>query len=346
MSAATPTRVSATSPVQWLRSFAYTPSPARAINRTNDYRNLEFAVDHCVCPSDADALPTLSHSRRAVRNPSRGTVRDCDTSEGGASPSMVPRKRRRSSVCRELALGVSSASISPNPGPSTTWHTRTRRPRTRYTSPSRPDGSACGYHDGQGPARSHATRTRSRVVLDAVEIVSKKRPLRDRMADSRTRPAESAREEASSHYPSPPVSRAPRCVELHNNQPSADISHPHTVARDDRAGPETALPLKPSKYFAHVAGQRRSVPETIPVLTPPSSPVLTIPVYIESSDFEYPLLDGSFDEPLESTIDESRHIPRIWYNNPSLFDDLMIVLRRLKPILVQGRWYCCIATEP
>ena len=345
MSAATPTRVSATSPVQWLRSFAYTPSPARAINRTNDYRNLEFAVDHCVCPSDVDALPTLSHSRRAVRNPSRGTVRDCDTSEGGASPSIVPRKRRRSSGCRE-ALGVSSASILANPGPSMTRHTRKRRPRTRYTSPSRLDGSARGHRDGQGPALSHATRTRSRVVLDAVEIVSKKRPLRDRMADSRTRPAESAREEASLHYPSPPVSRASRCVALHNSQPSADISHPRIMARDDRAGPETALPLKTSKYFARVAGQGRSVPETIPVLTPPSSPVLTIPVYIESSDFEYPPLDGLSDEPLEGPMDESRHIPRIWYNNSSLFDDLIVILRRLKPILVQGRWYCYIATEP
>ena len=91
------------------------------------------------------------------------------------------------------------------------------------------------------------------------------------MADFRTRPspAESAREEASLHYPSPPVSRAPGCIALHNNQPSVVISHPHTVARDDRASPETVLPLKTSKYFTYAAGAEAVRTRDYPCLDSP-----------------------------------------------------------------------------
>ena len=57
---------------------------------------------------------------------------DYDTSaEEGVPPSVVPRKRRRLSKCRE-ALDVSSANIPASPGPSTARHTRKRGPRTRY----------------------------------------------------------------------------------------------------------------------------------------------------------------------------------------------------------------------
>ena len=102
------------------------------------------------------------------------------------------------------------------------------------------------------------------------------------------------------------------------------------MEREGHTSPEQTLPLKTSKYFARASvSPTRAIP---PVLTPPSSPMLTIPVYIESSDFEYPPLDGSVDEPAEGTVDE----PPSWDNSPGLFDDLMIMLRRLKPILVQG----------
>ena len=171
----------------------------------------------------------------------------------------------------------------------------------------------------RGSGSPHAPRPRyRRVVLDAVEIVSKKRS-RGRMADP-----------TPSHYPSPPVSRAPRAVAVHDSPPGSPMPLPHTMEPEDHTSPEPTLPLKTSKYFARASvSPTRVIP---PILTPPSSPMLTIPVYIESSDFEYPPLDGSVDEPAEGTVDESPS----WDHSPGLFDDLMIMLRRLKPILVQG----------
>jgi hypothetical protein len=163
----------------------------------------------------------------------------------------------------------------------------------------------------------------------------------DGMADPRRCPTESACKTASSHHTSPPASRARRDVAVHDGHASAHVPHPNTAEHEERVSPEQTLPLKTSKYFARAS--TRSVLEDFPVLTPLGSPMLSIPIYIESSDFEYPPLDVSFDEPVEGAVNEPRHIPT-WYNSPSLFDDLMIMLRRLKPILVQGAWcrlhYC------
>ncbi|KAF8141858.1 DNA glycosylase [Boletus edulis] len=245
--------VSAVSPVQWMRSFAYTPGSAHV---ENSHHHSELVAED----RDEDALPTQFHSRNGC-------------SEDGLSATHASStQQRRMKKTRFLSEGNESPScVSDTPS----------RPRSR------------------------------RIVLDAVEIVRRKK-VRGPTGDSRTAhagcPTDRACNTPSSHYPSPPASSA---------GPSTHIVHPITETQEER-------------YFVRAsAGQADSVLGNVAVLTPPSSPVLTIPVYIESSDFEHPPLDN---EPLEGTLDELR---RTWYDNPGLFDDLMIMLRRLKPILVQ-----------
>ncbi|KAH0836505.1 hypothetical protein J3R83DRAFT_8143 [Lanmaoa asiatica] len=324
---ATPTSSypSAVSPVQWMRTFAYTPDSARI---QNGYRHPELAlvaVENRVPRSEDDALPTHFHSHSRIQSRAVGGGSDAYDSD----PSLtVPAKRKRRSRGRE--------DLSATDGWSTQGRTRKTRRRTRCTSTS--------GHTSGGASHSHVPAPLTpcpqsrRVVLDAVEIVSKKRS-RGRSLKADPRPVraecpttESPRKKASSHYPSPPISRADRDVVVRDGNSSPHILRPDVVEREERASPEPTSPMKTSKYFARVSAPSTcSVPEHFPVPTPPSSPVLTIPVHIESSDFEYPPRDVSFDE---STMDESRRITR-WYNSPGLFDDLMIMLRRLKPILVQ-----------
>ena len=360
----TPSRaVHVESPVQWMRAFDYTPDSHSARARSSD-RHPELAEEdrRRVALSDEDALPTRFHSCAAVTvnhrvpNPGRDPMRggDLDDSEACVSdPCLtVPAKRKRQSGGRGGLSSDSLASITDGVSvmlgsPSS----RKTRSRTRCTFTS----GGSGHGRGLGPSRAPlpSTRPRSRrVVLDAVEIVRKGRPHWDRMADLGTvragYPTDSARKMASSHYPSPPASRAPRDVAVRDSHSSAHAPHANTAEREERASPEPTLPLKTSKYFAPApAPTTRSVPENFPAPTPHSSPMLTIPVYIESSDFEYPPLDISFDEPVEDLVNESGHIPT-WYDSPSLFDDLMIMLRRLKPILVQGglvRLHYCFRHE-
>ncbi|KAG6374814.1 DNA glycosylase [Boletus reticuloceps] len=272
---ATPSCVSAVSPVQWMHSFAYTPGSARV---ENSHHHSELVAED----RDEDALPTQFHSRNGC-------------SEDGLSATRASSTQRRMKKTRLLSGG--------SEGPSCVSDTPSR-PRSR------------------------------RIVLDAVEIVRRKK-VRGPTGDSRTAhagcPTDRACNTPSSYYPSPPASSGPRDVQVAG--PSTHIVHPITETQEERVSPEATLPLTTSKYFVRAsAGQADSVSGNFVVLTPPSSPVLTIPVYIESSDFEHPLLDSSSNEPLECTLDESR---RTWYDNPELFDDLMIMLRRLKPILVQ-----------
>jgi hypothetical protein len=320
-------------PVQWMGAFAYTPDSARV--RSGD-RHAEDRVPL----SDADALPTRFHFVSGVPNPGRDPVRGGDGSEAYVSDpcltARVPATRKRQSGGRErpsLSLASITDGLSATQGP----FSRRTRSRTRCSSTNGGSGHGRGLGPSHAPAPSTPTRPRSRrVVLDAVEIVRKERS-GDRMADPE-RPTESARKTASSHYPSPPASCARRDVTVHEGHASAHVPHPNTAEREEHVSSER-LPLTTSKYFARAS--TRSVLENFSVLTPPSSPMLSIPVYIDSSDFEYPPLDVSFDEPMEDAVNES--IPT-WYNNPRLFDDLMIMLRRLKPILVQGAWcrlhYC------
>ena len=340
----TPSRLSAVSPVQWMRAFAYTPDSA-LVQKNGDKHPLATIDSEDRMPrSDDDALPTRFHPRARSRgavsgvlNLGRGSVSLGDRSDTNVSdPSLsVPAKR----LDRDRDAPSSSTSSMPD------CLTRRRTTKTRMRCRSAMGGSE---HD-QDPSPSHAPAPRSgRVVLDVVEGISKKR-LQNRTADLGTvragYPTESAHEKASSYYPSPPVSRADRDVSMHD-EPSPHILYPDTVECEGCLSPEPALPLKTSKYFAHASAPPTSpVPKHFSVLTPPSAPMITIPVYIESSDFEYLPLDVSFDEPVEGTVDESS--TPTWFNNPGLFDDLMIMLRRLKPILVQGgfRLYYYIGYE-
>jgi len=325
-SSTTPSHVSAVSPVQWLRAFAYTPDSARV--RKGSQRP-ESGVEHRMSlrDEDSDALPTRFDSCGVVGG-ARGAVRDSSEASVSDACFMVPRKRKRQSGGREA---LSSASISDGLSATHGLSSQLRTGKTRCASPSR--GSGRGEIHAPAPSRAGSRR----VVLDAVEIVSKKGS-RARMADPTTVRG-GARKTVSSHYPSPPVTRAPRDVAVHDSHSSAPVPHPNTEAGKERADPEPTLPFKTSKYFARLSPPLTgSVSERPPVLTPPSSPMLTIPVYLESSDFEYPPLDDSFVEPAEGIVDQSRRVPTR-YDSPGLFDDLMIMLRRLKPILVQGGWF-------
>lgn len=340
---ATPNRVSAAvSPVQWMHAFAYTPDPEARVRKTDyHYQHPELvAVDSedRISRREDDVLPTRFYLRVAGskitildREPVPLVLTGDDGSDAYVSGFLtVPVKRKRSGRDGE----AQSCSFLDG---LTQRHTRKTRSRTRCTS-----ATGRNRHD-QGPSPSHEPpRPRScRVVLDAVEIVSKKRS-RGSTVDQRIVragcPIESAHMKASSHYPSPPVSRADRDVAVHDSHSGFHISHPVTVEHEGCSGSEPALPSKTSRYFARArAPSTGSLQKHFPVLTPPTSPTLTIPVYIESSDPEYPPLDFSSDETVGATVDESS-IPT-WYNNPGLFDDLMIMLRRLKPILVQGGWF-------
>ena len=315
---ATPSRVYAAFPVQWMRAFAYTPDSDRSGHRHS------AIIEDDMPLSDKDALPTRFHSRGGVPNSGRDPVRGGDGPEGYVSdPCLtVPAKRKRKRGSRE-GPSLSLADITDGLSGSATRGSSSRKTRSRM-----PTNGGSRHKRGLGPSHAPAPSTPSRprprrVVLDAVEIVRKERS-GDRIADPRTVragcPTESARKTASSHYPSPPASCARR----------------DTAEREERISPDLMLPLKTSKYFTRAsAPPTRFVLENLPARTSPSSPMLTIPPYIESSDFEYPPPDVSFDEPVEDAVNESRHIPT-WYNSPGPFDDLMIMLRRLKPILVQG----------
>lgn len=174
-----------------------------------------------------------------------------------------------------------------------------------------------GRDQDPSPSRSSAPSTRRRprrVVLDAVEIGLVR-----------------ARSLSSSHYPSPPISRAYSDVILRDS--SSYATRPPTE-RDESTSPESSATLcvKTSKYFDR-ASPLDSTPQNLPVLTL-ISPIIT-PIYIESSDFEYSPLDLPFSEAVEHALDKSTGTPT-WYNSPGLFDDLMSMLRRLKPILIQG----------
>lgn len=329
-SSTTPSRVSAVSPVQWLRAFAYTPDSARVRNGS---QCPESAIKS-LRDEDSDTLPTQFDSRGVVGGapkPGRGAVRDGSEVSISDPCFMVPKKRKRKSGSREALSANTSDSLSAIHGSFSQLRMGKTRSLTRCASPGR--GSGHGELHAPAPPRAGSRR----VVLDAVEIVSKKRS-RARMADQTTVRGEYP-SRRSSHYPSPPVSRAAKDVAVHGSHSSAHVPHPNTVAGKGRADPEPMLPFKTSKYFARPSPPlTRSVSERLPVLTPPSSPMLTIPVYPESSDFEYLPLDDSFIEPMESTVNQSRRVPT-WYDSPGLFDDLMIMLRRLKPILIQGGWF-------
>ncbi|KIJ59078.1 hypothetical protein HYDPIDRAFT_118831 [Hydnomerulius pinastri MD-312] len=105
------------------------------------------------------------------------------------------------------------------------------------------------------------------------------------------------------------------------------------------------VPLRTSKYFTRrcttpTGSNPFSLPTTNPVLTSPSSPILNVPVYIESSDFEYAESNFSRDDSDGEDIQgELEHVlPQAalsWDMFPGLFDDFMIMLKRLKPILIQ-----------
>lgn len=312
---ATPSRVLAVSPVQWMRVFAHTPESARV--QSGD-RHCVTAEEHYVPWSDEDALPTQCHRED-----------DSDSeSETHVHPLTVPAKRKRQSRGGEAPNSLSSGfldCLSLTPVPSPRRHLKKMRSRARCTSPS--EGNRHAYKQGSGPPHmpTLSARPRSRrAALDAVEIVSKKQS-RGHTTDRWSCPTDTSRKIASSYYPSPPTrSRSPRESAAHVYTPGAPISHPNTVEHDGRASSESTSPFKTSKYFAPAsASPMRPLEGHFSILTLPNSPMLTIPAHNESFDFEYPLLD------------ESMHIPT-WYNNASPFDDLMIMLRRLKPILVQG----------
>ncbi|KAG8220790.1 hypothetical protein J3R82DRAFT_2225 [Butyriboletus roseoflavus] len=333
----TPSRVSPVSPVQWMRAFAYTPDSARVRRNGDQHPLMAFDSEDRWPRSEADALPTQFHPRAwswevvsGVLNPGCDPVSLRDPSDAYVSdpPFTVPAKRKWLGRDRETLSSPST------PDGLTQRRTRNTRSRTRCMS------AMGGVEHEQDPSPSHTPASPScRVVLDAVEIIRKKQRSQNRIADPGTvlagYPTESAHKKASSHCPSPPISRADRDVAVHDGNPNPHILHTDTVECQDWHDPELTLPLKTSKYFAQVWATTPTcpVPEHFPALTPPSSPMITIPVYIESSDFEYPTLDVSFDEPVEGTVEESSILT--WYNNPGLFDDLMIMLRRLKPILVQ-----------
>ena len=325
----TPSRFSAVSPGRWIYgAFTSTPDSTRTRNGSRHI----LAMDHNVSMSSGteDVLP-IRFNRRCSGSPDLG----CDPLPGDSSMGhasdprlalMVPVKRKRKNRGGEtLSLAGTGDGVAVIPGSSPELRTGKKRSRTRGT----PATGGSDYNQDLPHLPTSPTRSRSRrVVFDAVEIVSKKRPGR-RVVNSRTArngcPTEDARCFPSSHYPSPPVSRA-RDVRGGN---------PHHIIEPEYASSEPPLPLKTSTYFSHVsATPTQSVPESIPVLTPPSSPIPAIPVQIESSDFDPPL-DVSFDKPVEDLVDKPRYTSS-WYNNPRLFDDLMIMLRRLKPILVQG----------
>ena len=281
-------------------------------------------------------MPTQFHSRDRFRAVSGGLHPGCDqVSADGyvAEPLlMVSAKHKRRSRGREaLSLVSTTDRLSPTHRSSTQRRTGKTRSRTRGTSTM--EGSDHNHDQGPSPFHLLVSPTRPCMVLDAVEIVSKQRS-HDHMANLRAVCDGCSTENAhepTSHCLSPPVSCAPKDTVDDNS--SRPIMEP-----EERASPDPTLPSKTSKYFACVSTpQTRSVPGRIPVLTPTSSPIPTIPVYIESSDFEYPPLDISLDEPVEDPEGEPGYISS-WHNNPALFDDLMIMLRRLKPILVQGVW--------
>jgi len=58
-------------------------------------------------------------------------------------------------------------------------------------------------------------------------------------------------------------------------------------------------------------------------------------------DVQYPPLNLPFNGVAEHGLDESTRAPT-WYNIPGLYDDLMLMLRRLKPILIQE----CVRDDP
>ncbi|KIJ59072.1 hypothetical protein HYDPIDRAFT_44169 [Hydnomerulius pinastri MD-312] len=101
--------------------------------------------------------------------------------------------------------------------------------------------------------------------------------------------------------------------------------------------------LRTSKYFTRrcttpTSSTRVSLPATNPVLTSPSSPILKVPVYIESSDFEYAEPNFSRDDSDGEDIQGELVLPQAalsWDTPLGLFDDFMIMPKRLKPILIQ-----------
>ena len=299
---ATPGPSATLSPVGWMRTFAFTPDTDSSTRLQND-------PQHPAADDNEDALPTRFRPRTRSRAASGGPHQICDfvdlSGEGNGSTVPAKRKRRRrgSEVLLSTADGFSVIhGSSTNKTLSRTW-----------------DASAMGENDsnhdkGPVPSRLRASLTcprSGRVVLDAVEIINRKR--------SRPRTAKSACL-TSSHYPSPPASHASKHV----------ISSHSITNPEKRPSLDPALPLKPSKYFTPTSTlPTQSMPEYIPVATPPRSPTLTIPTYIKSSDSKYPPLGASLDKRENNSSDEPG-----CHNNPGLFNDLMVMLMRLKPILV------------
>lgn len=323
----TPTRVPTG---RWLHAFVYTPDST--CMRTNSPHHP--AGDN-VPNSNEDVLPTQFHSRSQTQAVSGGPQPGCDPVQGNSPEGYVsmpaltaPARRKRRSMGGEVlssASGNTADTHTLTPGPPTQRCTGKICPRTQITS-------AVGGSD-QGVSSSHSLASPThpqprRMVLEAVEIISKRRVRGHLRTDCDGCPTQSVRDSPFSYYPTPPVSRAPKDV-MHKNSSRPIMESEGCVSRD------LTLPLKTSKYFACISTpQTRPVSKCSAVLTPPNSPILTVPVYIESSDFEYPSLDTSLDEPVKEPVDK----PSLssWHSNSGLFDDLMIMLRRLKPILVQG----------
>ncbi|KAG9312874.1 hypothetical protein JVU11DRAFT_6307 [Chiua virens] len=293
---ATPGRVSAIAPIQWIPAFAYTPDSISA--RSTSY--LDQTVDDPEGVED-DALPTQFQPRTigGTFHPSLDAV----SGEGSDAYSisdpalMVPAKRKRRSRGKGISPSVSNVD-TPCEQVSHLLSSALER--------------MLAIRALVFPIPLPCPRSR-RFMLDAVEIVNK-RSQSGRRRTVHARSTESARMSASSHYPSPPLSCGREITTIHDS--TSLVVHQIT----EHASPSQLTPLKVSKYFPRTsASATRPKLDNVPVLTLPSSPISIIP---ESSGLEY----------LPPTVQLGKPAG----NNSGLFDDLMIMLRRLKPILIQG----------
>ncbi|KAF9220008.1 DNA glycosylase [Gyrodon lividus] len=345
---------------QWLRSFAYTPEPkARA--------PISGIPVHQTQP-----LPRQSATIAPLTVPAK-RKRAKSVDDDGVLP--VIQKKARKGSRKDTSQTGAHVSFGSAQNPAT--EARYSAPRSRHSKKSRTAACADHVAAAEShPVRRRSRRTvldaveivrrvgaRGYVASLAnegdeetgkIELQAESSPgaLSTRPIDYHTPPVSSKREraEASMHttVSNSPVELFPKCYRRDGSDitcPALGSSSPRPATLEFASlspGVEPVLPLKTSKYFARYSTVQTttvapSASANNPVSTP-SSPILTIPVYIETSDFEYAPLEFSCDGSDAGDAEDATGrglSPLSWHMYPGLFGDLMIMLGRLKPILIQ-----------